>query len=79
MRSSNWPFKKIADWLRENRQLEVSKEAVRQFCNIRGIESKPLHPPQHQARTVLHQPKKAQAKFEYDDSVPIVIRKNGPS
>jgi hypothetical protein len=79
MRSSNWPFRKIAEWLRENGHLAVSKEAVRQFCKVRHIGSEPLDPMSHQARTVINPPKKPQAKFEYDDSMPIVIRKSGPS
>ena len=37
MRSLSWPHEKIARWLLNNKQLKISSEAVRKFCEVRGI------------------------------------------
>ena len=38
MRSLSWPHEKIATrWLLNNKQLKISSEAVRKFCEVRGI------------------------------------------
>lgn len=37
MRALEWPLRKIADWLRTEKSCEVSYEAVRNFCDVRGI------------------------------------------
>lgn len=76
MRSSNWPFQMIAGWLRENRQLEVSKEAVRQFCNVRGIGKIPAPPLPISNRILPSTLKKPPVKFEYDESKPILTRRS---
>ena len=79
MRSSNWPFLKIATWLHDNHQIQVTKEAARQFCKVRHLGSASPDPTPPPARAVIHPPKRAQTKFEYDDSAPILTRKNGLS
>lgn len=76
MRSSDWPFQKIAEWLRENRQLEVSKEAVRQFCIVRGINKATAPPQSVNNRIPPASPKQPLVKFEYDESKPILTRRN---
>ncbi len=79
MRSSNWPFLKIAHWVRTNCQIEVTKEAVRQFCKVRHIGAVSKAQPQPPIRNNGHHPKKIPVKFEYDDSAPILTRKNSSS
>ncbi|MGC6458464.1 MAG: hypothetical protein ACON4R_08825 [Akkermansiaceae bacterium] len=37
MRSVNWPYRKIAEWLIEEAGITVSLQAVQQFCKVRGI------------------------------------------
>ena len=37
MRSLNWPYRKIAEWLAEESEITVSLQAVQQFCKVRGI------------------------------------------
>lgn len=37
MRRSRWPYRRIADWLRENRNVRIAAEGVRSFCRVRGI------------------------------------------
>lgn len=37
MRSLNWPYPAIAKWLLDEKQLEISTEAIRQFCRLRNI------------------------------------------
>jgi len=37
MRRSRWPYRRIADWLRENRNVTTAAEGVRSFCRVRGI------------------------------------------
>ena len=37
MRRSLWPYRRIAEWLRENRNVDTVAEGVRSFCRVRGI------------------------------------------
>ena len=60
MRSKGWPYRRIVAWLKEEKSLTISWEALRQFCIYRQIqkgkpaapapppllgESKPVDPP----------------------------------
>jgi hypothetical protein len=73
MRSLNWPYQKIADWLAQEAEVFVSLQAVHQFCKVRGIvkgsASKPP-PPVSTAGPRVTPRKKKSAKpkplFEYD-------------
>ncbi len=38
MRSKAWPYSRISTWLRDTHDLAISREAVRQFCCLRGIQ-----------------------------------------
>lgn len=77
MRACNWPYSKITDWLSTNRDLSFSKEAIRQFCRVRKIAKGgrvPLPAPTvaRTSTTVSDQG----MKFEYDETQPIVTRRN---
>ena len=37
MRRSNWPYRRIAQWLRANREIQISHEGVRKYCLARNI------------------------------------------
>lgn len=37
MRRCRWPYRRIADWLQDNRDVETTAEGVRSFCRVRGI------------------------------------------
>ena len=76
MRSSNWPFLKIAAWLDEHHQITVSKEAVRQFCRIRGIDRNQSVQKPSFTTASKGDLKQTGEKFDFDDSLPILTRKN---
>jgi hypothetical protein len=76
MRASNWPFLKIAAWLDEHHQINVSKEAVRQFCKVRGIGQVSRMAEQPSSRPIQPIPNKNTQKFEFDDSCPIRTKRN---
>lgn len=78
MRSSKWPFLKIAAWLNDQHQITVSKEAVRQFCKVRSIRSISSTLPPSSNSTMPIEPKKTSTKFEFDESKPILTRRNEP-
>ncbi len=37
MRSVNWPYRRISQWLLDEKKVKVSYVAVRNFCETRGI------------------------------------------
>ncbi len=91
-RSKNWPYRKIADWLREQKGLVISKEAIRKFCLVRKISKGASKPKTVTTTPTLslkrskrpYYPKPRQPIkriFEYDDSEPIDIhnKKSGIS
>jgi len=85
MRAAIWPYRRIAKWLREERGIAISHEAVRQFCVVRGIKKGPtpsavtiveaeLPPtskvsPARRKKTIVQ-------KFDYDDSQPIARKRS---
>lgn len=80
MRAANWPYSRIAEWLQEEKGVGISREAVRQFCAVRGIlkgipnpPGSVTEPPLTVARSVPRiRRQRAKAKlFDYDDSQPI--------
>jgi IS30 family transposase len=75
MRASNWPFHKIAEWLSENHQMKVSKEAIRQFCKVRSIGRHENRTATPKTRTEATSQKQASKKFDYDDSKPISTKR----
>lgn len=78
MRSSKWPFLKIAAWLIDQHRITVSKEAVRQFCKVRGIGSISPTPQPSLNPAIQRTPMKPPSKFEFDESKPILTRRNEP-
>lgn len=77
MRAKKWPFQRIAQWLRDEKSLPISGEAIRQFCTVRKIgktlelvEAPRLYSPRQ--TSTQHAP----GKFHFDDSLPIETRKN---
>jgi hypothetical protein len=75
MRSAHWPYHRIADWLRSEKAITVSKEAIRQFCSVRHIE-KGGSSLQTVVRPARLPAPAAGKKFHFDDSKPIETRKN---
>ncbi len=84
MRAAIWPYRRIAKWLREERGISISHEAVRQFCVVRSIEKGAMPPtpnigegwqtPISKVRGV--RPRKTVIpKFDYDDSQPITRKR----
>lgn len=79
MRKSLWPYWKIAEWLKAERDIIISREGVRQFCIVRDIQkgrSSTIRPQQqrrHSQRTAKGRVKDTEQKprFEYDASGPI--------
>ena len=37
MRKSRWPYRRIAEWLRNERNVSATADTVRSFCRVRGI------------------------------------------
>ena len=72
MRSLNWPFQKVANWLKQHAGIVVTLQAVHQFCKVRGIakgSAAKLPPPTPvKVSRVGPRGKKANEKklFEYD-------------
>jgi len=72
MRSLNWPYQKIADWLARETEISVSLQAVHQFCKVRGIvkgnAATPPPPTTVNFAQVTPRKKKSGGKklFEYD-------------
>ena len=80
MRQSNWPYRRIAGWLRAEKGLKISHEAVRKFCQVRKIgvggaaqpsKRSPAVIPQPQAQTDKDSAPPARRVFSFDDSQPI--------
>jgi hypothetical protein len=80
MRELNWPYARIAQWLGDEHQFSITREAVRQFCVRREIPkgASPSGATQPRNRNRGSQPErdvaqasKAPAVFQYDDSKPI--------
>jgi hypothetical protein len=86
MRSKAWPYSRISTWLRDTHDLAISREAVRQFCCLRGIQKdretqeaeigRPLGRVEGRKAVVSSpriEPLKEQKKlkFDFDDSRPI--------
>ena len=71
MRSVNWPYRKIAEWLADEAEIRVSLQAVQQFCKVRGITksggAKPP-PPGRKSDPGRTKPRSTKRKtlFEYD-------------
>jgi hypothetical protein len=89
MRGNLWPYDRIAGWLRDTHRLEVSKEAIRQFCNLRKIGKGEAFQTDDKARSsdarfssvtprTISSPQHAEPekKFHFDASRPIETRKN---
>ena len=80
MRAAVWPYRRIAKWLRDEKAVSISREAVRQFCVVRGIEKGTLsfstrddaqkRSPTAQVSRVRRK-REVTKKFDYDDSQPI--------
>jgi len=73
MRSLNWPFMKIAKWLLENQNFQISAQAIHQFCKRREIPEKRtvlVAKPKPQ-KTIRRSASKQKKIFEYDGSHPI--------
>lgn len=84
MRKAVWPYRRIARWLREEKEVCISPEAVRQFCIVRGIEKG--NPPSSAKVAAKERTATKRASgscrrnetvriFDYDDSQPIQRRK----
>lgn len=77
MRTSDWPFVRIAGWLLAEHGVQISAQAVHQFCKRRRIsrsrtgvtpEVEVAAAPTARCNPAQGKPKPA---FEYDDSAPI--------
>ena len=80
MRQSQWPYRKISQWLLEEKDLSISHEAVRKFCKVRSIrkEGKPVSNINSKSQLPsANQPKQIDVPqvFRYDDSKPIQIKR----
>lgn len=78
-RAKNWPYRRIIQWLSDEKRITVAYETLRQFCRVRGISKKPaITIPQHRIVSVqkahISKPKKKRI-FEYTDDGPINIRR----
>ena len=76
MRSQNWPYSRIVEWLALYAQISVTKEAVRKFCLVRGIQKNSPSRPNSQARQKSQPvPKRKMKIFEYKDGGPIQTKR----
>lgn len=73
MRSLNWPYQKIIDWLQHKEGYKAGRETLRQFCIVRGIRKGQQHRRSLQnASNPQSKPQQPIAKkFTYKDNVPI--------
>lgn len=80
MRAANWPYSRIARWLQEEKGVSISREAVRQFCAVRGIlkgnpcpSASPSHVNSIMSESVprVRRQRAKTRLFDYDDSQPI--------
>ena len=82
MRALNWPYWRIADWLRDEHRVAISKEAIRKFCASRSIikgdnsemQPQPQRPKARRERSKASKPS-AKPVFHYDDTQPIELRR----
>lgn len=75
MRVACWPYRRIAAWLLENYQVRISREAIRQFCKVRGITKGESS---NESKAVVKPIRKYSQKsgvFHYDDSQPIELKR----
>lgn len=74
MRTQNWPYSRISAWLRDEKQISISAEAVRKFCRLRKIQKGELPTTaskrQHRPRQTLIKNREVKL-FEYDGNGPI--------
>ena len=82
MRKSRWPYRKISEWLRVEKGIQISYEGVRKFCLVRKIRKRPTPLARSDQRAqpvdqhdVVSQPQESGKLFSYDDSKPIDVRK----
>ena len=77
MRAAKWPYRRIAKWLKDEKQHQISVTAIRNFCLIREITkpgSDPLRKSKSEGKRLPSNPTKTSPKkklFDYDDSGPI--------
>jgi hypothetical protein len=82
MRSCNWPYWKIAEWLELEKELNIHKDTIRKFCKRRNIKKgssepkvlksgRPQSAPAHEPR----QPALEGKEFEFlpEDEKPIHV------
>lgn len=74
MRSASWPYQRIAEWLSAEKNLSVTKEAVRQFCNVRSITKGSRK--NQQCRSTAPPTSAPTDGFDFDDTGPIETKKN---
>lgn len=72
MRSLNWPFQKVANWLKQHAGIVVTLQAVHQFCKVRGIKKgsskKPPPPVSGAPRPSKKRKSRTKKLFEYDEA-----------
>jgi len=82
MRTANWPYPRIAAWLLDQHQFQITGEAIRQFCKVREITKggattfQSAQSPTKKRQT--HQTNNSEKKpklFEYDSDKPIIINR----
>ncbi|WP_411845711.1 hypothetical protein AAFN60_19035 [Roseibacillus persicicus] len=77
MRAAKWPYRRIAKWLEDEKQHQISVTAIRNFCLIREIAkpgSEPFRKSKSEGTRLPSNPEKDNPKkklFDYDDSGPI--------
>ncbi|MCB1099439.1 MAG: hypothetical protein KDN22_27965 [Verrucomicrobiae bacterium] len=79
MRRSQWPYRRIAEWLLTEAGLEISHEAIRKFCIVRAIEitRRKDSAPQEEALTGAQSPASGTSPvFSYDSSQPVKTKNN---
>jgi len=75
MRSLNWPYAKIVEWLLECHDFQVAEETVRRFCKRQGIiKGTNIAKSEIRVRTRVVSPKpkpRTEMRFDFDESKPI--------
>ncbi len=76
MRAKSWPYQRIVEWLQTHADLTISAEAVRKYCLTREItkagEKRRTIP---KPTSTVREPE-SDIKFSYQDSGPIITRKD---
>ena len=77
MRKSRWPYRRIAEWLRNERNVSATADTVRSFCRVRGIRKgtgvtqRPIPTSRTNVRRNDQRSSGGEKVFDFDESKPM--------